>query len=211
MRDFFKAWAIALLAYVFIAGCTKDNSTLSTTQLKASNVAALATSNCTSPYLIILESITNVNGDYEWVWSIQNTSPGNGKDSTVQDLSHWNISLGTCLDFDDVIGAATSTDGINWTAFSPTYKQDKSIRNMNTGDVLKFDVGTNDTTKTYFKLIISEDLDIDMNGTSYYKSGKNTGAGMQCFPGPGCPAGDGDGDGDELPGERPREKELPSA
>lgn len=208
MRDILKIWAIALLCYVFIAGCTKNNSTAPSTNLDKGSLAALATSNCTYPYLITLESITNVNGNYEWVWSLQNVNPGNGKDSSVQDLSHWNIKLGTCLKFDDVVGAATSNDGTNWVAFTPSYKEDKSMKSsgISTGDVLKFDIGTNDTAKTYFKLIITQNLNIDMNGTSYYKSGKNTGAGVQCFPGPGCPSGDGDGG----PGEPRPEDPLPS-
>ncbi|MCD6064020.1 MAG: hypothetical protein K0R82_1931 [Flavipsychrobacter sp.] len=188
-RESIKLLAIASLALLCSASCKKQSTSSldnNRTSLTGSVTAALDTSECTSPYLIVLESVTLVNGNYEWVWSIQNPNPGTGNDSTVQDLSHWDIELSNCLEFEEVVSAATSTDGVNWTSFQPTYQPDKTIKSVSSGDVIKFDVGTSGSAITYYKLVIIPDLHVDMQGTSYYKSGQKTGVGMQCFPGPGC-------------------------
>lgn len=184
-----KMLALASIALLGTASCKKQTTPLqdNPTGLNPGNAtAALITSDCVSPYTINLESIDYVNGYYEWVWSIQNPNPGNGNNSTVQDLSHWDIALGGCLQFEDVVGAATSTDGITWISFQPTNQVDKSIKSMNTGNVIKFNLGTTGSAISYYKLIIVPDLLIDMDGTSYYKSGSKTGEGTQCYPGFRC-------------------------
>lgn len=178
--------AMAGLAVLCSVSCKKQSTKDISKTTTSTATAALDTSDCTSPYTIVLESITQVNDNYEWVWSIQNPNPGKGGNSTVQDLSHWDIALGNCLEFADVVGAATSTDGVNWVAFQPTYQPDKSIKSVSTGDVVKFDVGTSGSAITYYKLIITRNLMVDEQGASYFKSGQVTGSGTQCFPGPGC-------------------------
>lgn len=148
------------------------------------------TSLCPTPYVITLESITQVGSNYEWVWSVYNPNPGNGSNGTVQNLSHWDINLGQCATMDDVVGAAYSADGVNWTTFEPTYEEDQSILNncsLLTGPVLKFDFGTSGGDKSYYKLIVSKSLGIDMDGVAFYKSGNVTRCGILCFPGLGCP------------------------
>ncbi len=145
---------------------------------------------CPTPYVIILESITQVGSNYEWVWSVSNPNPGNGSDGTVQNLSHWDIELGQCATMDDIVGAAYSGDGVTWTPFIPTYEEDASMLNacsLLTGPVLKFDFGTSGTAKSYYKLVLNKSLNIDMGATAFYKSGNTTGCGTQCFPGLGCP------------------------
>ncbi|MEY5034447.1 MAG: hypothetical protein RL447_825 [Bacteroidota bacterium] len=146
---------------------------------------------CSGPFAITLESVTaNINNTYTWTWSVMNPNPGNGLNGTVQGLSHWNIKLGACIVMDDLIGAAMSSDGTNWTAFTPTYAQDPSILNVcniATGPVLKFELGTNGTAKSWFKIVISKNVDVDMNGVAFFKSGNRTGCGQICFPGFGCP------------------------
>jgi hypothetical protein len=187
IRESYKLLAAASLALLCAASCKKQIPKADVNRVNpGASTAALDTSDCTSPYTIVLESVTNVNGNYEWVWSIQNPRPGNGNDSTIQDLSHWDMALGGCLEFTDVVGAATSTDGVNWVSFQPTYQVDKSLKPLNAGNVIKFDVGTSGNAITYYKLIIVPDLFVDQQAISYYKSGQKTGAGMQCFPGPGC-------------------------
>ncbi len=184
---------LGLALTLSLFGCKKSVETkLDTTQeknLSTLNVA-LVRSNCNVPYDISLESVTPVGGNYEWVWSVQNPNPGNGSNGTVQNLSHWNITLGECATFSDIISGATSADGITWTAFTPTYMQDAAMFNtctVSTGNVVKFDYGTSGSAKSYYKLIINKNLGVDMNGLAYYKSGNNTGCGTECFPGFGCP------------------------
>jgi hypothetical protein len=158
------------------------------------------TSTCTFPYVITLESITLVNGKYEWVWSIRNPNPGNGKKGTVQDLSHWDIKLGSCATFENITAAATSTNGTTWTSFIPTYQTDPSIYNtasLTTGNVIKFNVSTSGSAKTYCKLVTTQNLTINYQCVAYYKSGANTGSGTLCFPGFGCSTSGGRGNNEE--------------
>lgn len=153
-------------------------------------------SDCPTPYLITLESITKVGDNYEWVWSVKNPNPGNGSNGTVQNLSHWDIKLGPCATMSDVVSAATSTDGTTWSPFTPTYQPDPSIESfcsILTGPVLKFNVGTTGSAKTYYKLVINKDLGIDMAGVAFYKSGAGSGCGTICFPGIGCPEDEDEG------------------
>ena len=146
-------------------------------------------------YVVTLESVTEVNGNYEWVWSVRNPNPGNGNNGTVQDLSHWGMQFGTCLVWEHVIGAATSTDGTNWSAFIPSYQVDGS-QNCLTTPVLKFNVGTHGGAKTYYRVTLSEDYDVAPAAFGYYKSGSRTGCCTMTFAGIGCPDED-----EEEPGE----------
>ncbi|WP_423147087.1 hypothetical protein [Rubrolithibacter danxiaensis] len=132
----------------------------------------------TLPYTVSLISRTSNNdGTYTWIWSVTNPNPGNGKNNgTVQDLSHWGISLGACATLNDVVSAATSTDGENWSAFTPSYNQDKS-QDCYSDPILKFDVGTTGSQTTYYRLIVSKNFTIEKR-TALYKSGANTGCGV---------------------------------
>ena len=138
----------------------------------AKNAQALGVCN-PNAYTIILESHTPVNGYWEWVWSVQNFNPGNGKNGTSQDLSHWGMQLVSCVNLSSVISAGYSRDGLTWSNFTPSYQSDPSQGCMTT-PVLKFDFGTSGSAKTYYRLVVSEDF---TEGTvqGYYKSGINTG------------------------------------
>lgn len=193
-----KFLSLAIAVAVIVFSCNKNNSvhpgaSAGNSSFNATSVSAVslpAVSNCTTAYVVTLESITQVGSNYEWVWSIQNPNPGNGSNGTIQNLSHWDITLGECLEFSDIVSGATSTDNITWTSFTPSYQQDMSMQNfcnVNTDSVIKFDVGTSGTAKTYCKLVISKNLSVDMDALAYYKSGVNTGCGTTCFPGFGCP------------------------
>ena len=194
-----QALAFMAIAAAGLYGCNKSSSVqpnATNSSVKSNAVSSLASSSCTYPYLITLESITEVNGNYEWVWAVKNTKPGNGSNGTVQDLSHWDITLGSCVKFSDVVSAATSIDGVNWTSFTPAYDKDKSLKSgLNNIYVVKFDIGTSGNATTFYKLVISKNVTVDMLSSSYYKSGNKTGTGAQCFPGFGC-TGDGDEDRD---------------
>lgn len=187
------------MAIALLAGCQKTDKVAPENEELAPTVSVVATpvsTECSAPYKIVLESVTKVGDNWEWVWSVQNPNPGNGSGGTVQNLSHWDIRLGQCATMDDVVGAATSADGVTWTPFVPTYETDNSILNtcsLETGPVLKFDFGTTGGAKSYYKLVINKNLGVDLNGFAFYKSGNTTGCGATCFPGLGCPEPEGEG------------------
>lgn len=173
----------------------------STANLRVSNVPIPSKCSTNFAYRITLESVTaNNNGTYSWIWSVYNPNPGNGNNGTAQDMSHWSFVLNNCCtpcsggavgaQLSDVVSAATSTNGTSWQSFTPTLQQDPSILNscnIATGPVLKFDVGTSGTAKTYYRLVLSRDFQVFENAASIYKSGKRTGCGVICYPGIGCP------------------------
>lgn len=130
------------------------------------------------PYIVELVSHDQVGNNWEWVWSVKNSNPGNGKRGTVQDLSHWGINLGdgNCNYSSEIVGAAYSSNGTNWTTFNPTIKIDPSQSCM-TSPVLKFDFGTTGSSKSFYKLIVSNE-NAAGNVSAYYKSGTNTGCGI---------------------------------
>ena len=124
-------------------------------------------------YTIKLESRTFVNGQWEWIWSVQNSNPGNGNNGTVQDLSHWGMQFGTCVNPSSVTGAAYSQDKQTWTSFTPTYKSDPSQSCM-TVPVMKFDFGTTGGAISYYRLTVNQDYAVG-EVPGYYKSGSSTG------------------------------------
>jgi len=140
-------------------------------------------------YTIVLESHTPlINGASEWIWSVTNPNPGNGSNGTVQNLSHWGMQFGSCFSWSSVTGAAYSADGTNWTSFIPVFQSDPSQTRMTT-PVLKFDFGTTGGNKSYYKLILNQDYQIQPV-PGYYKSGANTGCCTFFFAGIGCDGGD---------------------
>lgn len=172
-------------------------------------------SNCTPtgnrqafPYLITLVSKTYNGSVSTWIWSVQNPYPGNGtpNSGTAQDLSHWSIKLannccptgGTpcgslVATLSDVVSASTSTNnGASWQSFTPSLAVDPSIRRCDNISGaqnelrLKFDVGTNGTAPTLYRLVLSDDFAVDMAAQSVYKSGSRTKCGQICYPGIGC-------------------------
>jgi hypothetical protein len=135
-------------------------------------------------YIISLESVTEVNGTWEWVWSVQNPNPGNGTNGTVQNLSHWGMQFGACFDWASVVSAAYSGDGSNWTSFTPSYSVDPSQGCLTT-PILKFDYGTTGSQRSYYKLVVSH-LYVSGASIGYFKSGNNTGCCTFSFPGIAC-------------------------
>ncbi len=142
-------------------------------------------------YLVELINNNQMAGaNYEWVWKVTNPCPGNGKDeTTLQDLSHWSLVPG-CVTSADIVGAAYSTDGTNWTSMSTGIAVDPS-QSVYTAPVIKFDRGINGDVPVYFELIVNKVFYV---GTTQgvFKSGRNTGtymdynvAGMTCSTGGG--------------------------
>lgn len=154
-----------------------------------------ASATCAGPYTVILEGvINNNNGTWTWTWSVANPNPGNGTNGTVQNLSHWAISLGQCATIQHVISGAYSANAQTWTSFTPAWAPDPSLNNPNsngcsiTNPVLKFDFGTTGTAKSYYRLTVNQNFQVDPAVTAWYKSGGNTGCGSFCFAGFGCVA-----------------------
>jgi hypothetical protein len=136
-------------------------------------------------YTVTLESHIQIGGNWEWIWSVQNPNPGNGKNGTVQNLSHWGMELGNCVNWTAVVGAAYSSDGLTWTDFAPSYQRDPSQVCMTTS-LLKFDFGTSGNAKSYYRLVVNQDF-TEGPVQGYYKSGVNTGCCTFTFMGiSGC-------------------------
>jgi hypothetical protein len=135
-------------------------------------------------YVVTLESHSQVGSTWEWVWSVQNSNPGNGNGGTIQDLSHWGMQFGPCNVMSSVVGAAYSSNGVTWTNFTPVYEVDPNQGCMTT-PVLKFDYGTTGSAKSYYKLIVNNDFE-EAASNGYYKSGVKTGCCTFTFQGIGC-------------------------
>jgi hypothetical protein len=142
-----------------------------------------------SAYDVILESkMANVDGTWTWTWSIRNPNPGNGNNGTVQALSHWNMTFGSCISFSDIVSASTSYNGTSFSSFSPSLAVDPSQVCV-VLPVLKFNVTTNGNAKTYCRLVVKSDYSVDNTAVGFYKSGSRTGCGPMWFQGIGCNSG----------------------
>lgn len=204
MKKVFSVLGMVFLSAALFYSCEKskeivasENNSPAEQKLALSTNTTIGASvvsdpSCAGPYTIVLESVTNNgNGTWTWTWSVLNPNPGNGSNGTIQDLSHWDITLGQCVLFTDVISGATSSNGTTWTPFTPTYEQDPSILNtcnIATGNVVKFNFGTSGAAKSYYQLTIDENVQVNPSAVAFYKSGGNTGCGQICFPGFGCKA-----------------------
>jgi outer membrane murein-binding lipoprotein Lpp len=189
-----------LASFLLLAGCERNahldlpaqEGKLSNLQeeIATSTSAQSAAGTCNpNAYIVTLESKTLVGSNWEWIWSVQNSNPGNGTNGTVQDLSHWGMQFGTCFIWPHVVAAAYSFNNTSWTSFTPSYSVDPS-QGCVTTPVLKFDVGTSGTARTYYRLTLNHDYPTGPS-FGYYKSGQRTGCCTFSFNGVGCPADDG--------------------
>ncbi len=180
---------LALASLLMGIGCSRDTKELNNQSQTAvaGKQPVTSTTTCNSnAYVVTLESKTLSAGNWEWVWSVRNPNPGNGTNGTSQDMSHWGMQFGSCFTWADITGAGYSIDGTNWTSFSPTYQVDPS-QSCVTTPVLKYNVGTSGTAKTYYKLVISKNYTVDPNAFAYYKSGARMPCCTFTFSGVGCP------------------------
>jgi hypothetical protein len=181
---------IGIFLSIFFIACQKDHRELTTTQIPAEeNSFGKGSPGDCNPlaYAITLESKEFDGTNWVWTWSIENLNPGNGNDGTAQDLSNWGMQFGSCFTFTSVVGASYSGDGINWTTFTPSLASDPSQTCINTA-VLKFDFGTTDVARSYYRLVISTDYPPG-TATGYIKSGSGTGCCNVSFIGIGCTGG----------------------
>jgi hypothetical protein len=196
MKKTFQFFFGASLSMFIITSCQRDSSGSTFTAQKENTSVAITGSAApaqkgpapqvcnSSAYTVILESRTQVNGNWEWIWSITNNNPGNGSNGTAQDLSNWGMQLGTCVDWTSVLGAAYSADGTNWTVFTPSYQVNPSQGCLST-PVLKFDFGTSGNAKSYYRLTVNQDYE-EGYVLGYYKSGSKTSCCTVNFIGMGC-------------------------
>lgn len=156
--------------------------------LENDNVLKSTFSSSDGPYNVDLTVRALDGGLYEWVWKVTNPNPKNGSEGSIQNLSHWNITLGKCAQINDITYAGFSNDGgVNYEGLLPLkLEADQSIRECSNASVLKFDRGTEGSIPSYYKLIVDKDFSVDEMLKAYYKSGTNTGCGEFTFPGFGC-------------------------
>lgn len=172
--------------FFFIISCQREVQPLSESEIAARGNQPAAPESCTNPYIVTLESKVADNGNWIWTWSIYNPNPGNGLNGTAQDMSHWGMQFGSCFIWDDVVSAAYSFNGTDWTSFTPAYVVDPS-QSCVTTPVLKFNAGTNGSDKTYYQLVLSQNYSIDPNAFAYFKSGSRLPCCTFTFNGVGCP------------------------
>jgi hypothetical protein len=193
MKTINKLALAGLIAVTTITACQRDISNelpVNNKEISAKPPAPPAVCN-PNAYVITLESRTQVGSNWEWIWSVLNPNPGNGTNGTSQDMSHWGMQFGPCFTWTHVVGAAYSTDGVSYTAFTPTYQVDPSQSCLTT-PVLKYNVGTSGTAKTYYKLVLSANYAPTNTEPGYYKSGSRMPCCTFTFTGVGCiPPGEG--------------------
>jgi hypothetical protein len=170
----FSFFCLLLAGAWILSSCEKDDI-LSTESI---STRAVCNYSCTD-YTIDLTVDYSTPGTSIFTWSITNPCPGNGKNGTIQDLSHWDFDPGACLDanWQDVVEAYVNI-GAGWNQILPLpyIQSDPSLKKQNCfgNDVFKFDYGTTGSVTSYYRLVLMGHW-----GTGplniWYKSGKNTG------------------------------------
>ncbi len=140
---------------------------------------------------------TYADGQTTFIWKIVNPKPGNGKNGTQQDLSHWAFKPqcvgGEDLNYhpQDILAAYYSyNNDYSWNQIIPTpkMKADPSSSCMSPEEhVFKFDFGTSGSKPTYYKLVLAGNWAAAGDGGN----GGFVKAGLACcrlsgIPGVGC-------------------------
>ena len=167
MKHFFKFTILASVVTALIFG------------LSAFTSAKKATA---SAYQINLVN-KSIDGTNEtWTWSLTNPNPGNGNNGTLQNVSHFDISLSAAAEA-SMVSAEYSFDGITWFSIPLEVERDPSIKACTTTDVLKFNAGTVGGEPTYYRLTLDQQFDTNPYATSWINSGSRTGCNMYYFAG----------------------------
>jgi hypothetical protein len=166
-----KLIIVASVAIVTLFACQKTE--LLTPKNSSENIALSqdlnSTTTSTAPFNVALISDNVVNGsNFEWIWQVT-------AGTTKTGLSHFNftdftICQNTSLK-DALVGAAYSTDGINWTTSTVNWAEDKSQQSgcSGTDKVMKIDVGA---SSIYYKLILNEEFGVgENNAEGVFKRG----------------------------------------
>lgn len=195
MKTKFLSFSAIALSVFFLGACQRDaqdqlvpasNRQGISTEAAGGGLTSRGRAVCnTDVYDVVLESRTFVNGNWEWVWSFQNSNPGDGTNGTAQDLSHWGMPFATCFPLSAIVGAAYSANGTSWHTFTPVIQADPSLSCLGI-PVLKFDFGTTGANKSYYRITLSQDIPTAW-ASAYAKSGSN--CCLFNFDGIGCPGG----------------------
>jgi hypothetical protein len=174
---------LGLSALLFF-GCQKATLQDSTASnlLKAEPLTISAeTSSCLGYNVKLDVDQTSKPGYTIFLWTVTNPNPGNGKNGTIQNLSHWDFVPGSCLvdNLADVTEASYLDSKNGWTTILPlTIGQDPAMSNGGfncpTGDVIKFPYGTSGSAPSQYKIVLKGNWGIG-NMFTYFKSGATTG------------------------------------
>jgi len=121
-------------------------------------------------YSITLQGKQMVGTNEEWTWALTNPNPGNGDNGTLQDVSHWSMALPPAAEA-ALVTAEYSNDGTNWHNLPVEVERDPSIRACTTIDVLKFNVGTNNTNPVYYRATFNKKFNQNPYASSWIKTG----------------------------------------
>jgi len=198
----FKLWQPALglmiAATITLSSCetlkneeiSPQNEEMLTNSISTSSQTVFTLDDRTStssPYAITLDTIIdNDNGTWTWSWSAQNPYPGDGTNGTVQDLDHWDMTLGHYATMNDIVTGEVSTDGITWTTFRPEYRIDIN-QSCSADTVIQLNLGTRGSLKSYYRITVNKSFAVDDSVQAIYVSGRETGCGIFQFSGFGRP------------------------
>jgi hypothetical protein len=169
MKHFFKLTILASVVTALIFGLSAFTS------VKTANADA---------YQISLVSKSTEGTNETWTWSLVNPNPGNGSNGTLQNVSHFDISLNSQAE-GSLVSAEYSFDGITWVSVPIEIERDPAIRACTTTDVLKFNAGTVGGEPTYYRATFTESFSVNPYATSWINSGNRTGCNMYFFSGVG--------------------------
>jgi hypothetical protein len=156
---------------------------------------------CSKPYEIsLVRRGLRADGNWEWIWGVKNTSPGDGTKGTLKDITSFAITLPECIKLSNIKASyAFVIHGPDQyhTGFTPTYQPDNTFKDCSISSVdvtqgkpvVKFNFGTRGNVITYYEIILDKEYPINPNGVCFYKSAcstEGTGVGSSCFPGVGC-------------------------
>jgi hypothetical protein len=188
-----KTLMVASLAVVTLFACKKTSDDATDSSALSKKAPTSENTSCAAAYPTTLVGGAGVynqeDGNTTFIWEVYNINPGNGKgnNGTYQNLSHFSIHVTECAQnlWADIVSVSYKVEGAE--GFTPLpgvlYKPDPTICTLD--DVLKFDVGTTGTLKTYYKLVLDGNWTTETN-TAYYKSGNNTGCCTAQIAGVGC-------------------------
>lgn len=139
------------------------------------------TANC---YTIDLICNEVVGTNHQWTWRLTNPNPGNGLNETLQNVSHWDISVSPQAEA-ALVSAEYSFDGTTWISVPLEIERDPAIRACTTNDVLKFNAGTVGGEPTYYRATFSQEFPVNATATSYIKAGVRQGCNIYPYAGVG--------------------------
>jgi hypothetical protein len=176
-----RTWLVLLLLAMILIGffsCQKEETKIFESARLGCNLS------CTD-YEILQDQYVRPGADGAYnsyfEWRITNPCPGNGKNGTLQDLSHWSFTPGNCLvgNPEALLEAWVDTISGNGTAWVqvpvPLIAVDPSCSEV---PVVKFNYGTKRNKTSYYRLVVRgapNGFWVSGPTTVYFKSGVNTG------------------------------------